>query len=66
MIHTYVPYLLLPYNKSIKVVEPISLKKRVIEVLSDLIKILPSMITSLTLTVRGSYFIIAISIVNGR
>ncbi|MCM2990339.1 YafY family transcriptional regulator [Bacillus safensis] len=38
MIHKYVPYLLLPYNKSIKVVEPISLKKRVIEVLSDLIK----------------------------
>ncbi|AWI35849.1 DeoR family transcriptional regulator [Bacillus safensis FO-36b] len=38
MMHTYVPYLLLPYNKSIKVVEPISLKKRVIEVLSDLIK----------------------------
>ncbi|CRG02945.1 Uncharacterised protein [Streptococcus pneumoniae] len=24
MIHTYVPYLLLPYNKSIKVIEPIS------------------------------------------
>lgn len=38
MIHTYVPYLLLPYNKSIKVIEPISLKKRLIEVLSELIK----------------------------
>ena len=38
MIHTYVPYLLLPYNKSIKVIEPVSLKKRLIEVLSELIK----------------------------
>lgn len=37
-IHTYVPYLLLPYNKSIKVIEPLSLKKRIIEVLSELIK----------------------------
>ncbi|XXM72326.1 helix-turn-helix transcriptional regulator [Lysinibacillus sphaericus] len=37
MIHTYVPYLLLPYNKSIKVIEPISLKKRIVEVLSELI-----------------------------
>lgn len=38
IIHTYVPYLLLPYNKSIKVIEPISLKKRLIEVLSELIQ----------------------------
>ncbi|RCW77144.1 helix-turn-helix transcriptional regulator [Saliterribacillus persicus] len=38
MIHTYVPYLLLPYGKSIRVIEPISLKKRMIEVLSELIK----------------------------
>ena len=38
MMHTYVPYLLLPYNKSIKVIEPISLKERLIEVLSELIK----------------------------
>lgn len=38
MLHTYVPHLLLPYNKSIKVIEPISLKKRLIEVLSELIK----------------------------
>ncbi|MGM0846534.1 MAG: helix-turn-helix transcriptional regulator [Bacillota bacterium] len=37
IIHTYVPYLLLPYNKAIKVIEPISLKKRLIEVLSELI-----------------------------
>ncbi|MGD6965579.1 helix-turn-helix transcriptional regulator [Rossellomorea vietnamensis] len=37
IIHTYVPYLLLPYNQSIKVIEPISLKKRLIEVLSELI-----------------------------
>lgn len=38
ILHTYVPYLLLPYNKSIKVIEPISLKKRLIEELSELIK----------------------------
>ena len=38
MLHTYVPYLLLPYNKSIKVIEPISLKKKLIEVLTELIK----------------------------
>ncbi|ASK64109.1 DNA-binding transcriptional regulator [Virgibacillus phasianinus] len=38
MMYTYVPYLLLPYGKSIQIVEPISLKKRIIEVLSDLIK----------------------------
>ncbi|UOY89272.1 helix-turn-helix transcriptional regulator [Bacillus glycinifermentans] len=38
MIHTYVPHLLLPYGKSIRVIEPISLKKRLIEVLSELIK----------------------------
>lgn len=38
ILHTYVPYLLLPYNKSIKVIEPISLKKRIIEVLSELIE----------------------------
>jgi predicted DNA-binding transcriptional regulator YafY len=37
IIHTYVPYLLLPYNTSIKVIEPISLKKRMIEVLTELI-----------------------------
>ena len=37
-VHTYVPYLLLPYNKSIKVIEPMSLRKRLIEVLSELIK----------------------------
>ncbi len=38
VIHSYVPYLLLPYNQSIKVIEPISLKKRLVEVLSELIK----------------------------
>ncbi|MGF2614481.1 YafY family transcriptional regulator [Rossellomorea vietnamensis] len=38
VIHTYVPYLLLPFNKSIKVIEPVSLKKRLIEVLSELIE----------------------------
>ncbi|WP_077309169.1 helix-turn-helix transcriptional regulator [Terribacillus halophilus] len=37
MLHSYVPYLLLPYNKSIKVIEPISLKTRLVEVLSELI-----------------------------
>ncbi|MEI2666989.1 helix-turn-helix transcriptional regulator [Rossellomorea sp. LJF3] len=38
IIHTYVPYLLLSYNTSIKVMEPISLKKRLVEVLSELIE----------------------------
>ncbi|MNJ49586.1 hypothetical protein D3C77_448240 [compost metagenome] len=31
MIHTYVPYLLLPYGKSIQVIEPINLKKRLLK-----------------------------------
>lgn len=35
-IHTYVPYLLLPYGKSIQVIEPISLKQKLIEVLYEL------------------------------
>ena len=38
MLHTFVPYLLLPYGKSIQVIEPISLKKRLVELLTDLIK----------------------------
>ncbi|MGX6443542.1 helix-turn-helix transcriptional regulator [Neobacillus sp. K501] len=38
IVHTYIPYLLLPYGKSIQIIEPISLKKRLIEVLSELIK----------------------------
>ncbi|WP_034756527.1 helix-turn-helix transcriptional regulator [Rossellomorea vietnamensis] len=38
IIHTYVPYLLLQYNTSIKVIEPISLKKRMVEVLTELIE----------------------------
>ena len=36
MIHTFVPFLLLPYGKSIQIIEPISLKKRLIEILSEL------------------------------
>jgi len=36
--HTYIPYLLLPYGKSIQIIEPISIKQRLIEVLSELIK----------------------------
>ncbi len=38
ILHTYVPYLLLPYGKSIQVIEPISFKKKLIEVLSELIQ----------------------------
>lgn len=38
IMHTYLPNLLLPYGKSIRVIEPISLKKRLIEVLSELIR----------------------------
>ncbi|RLL48098.1 YafY family transcriptional regulator [Oceanobacillus piezotolerans] len=38
MLHTFVPYLLLAYGKSIQVIEPISLKKRLVEVLTDLMK----------------------------
>lgn len=38
IVHTYIPYLLLPYGKSIQIIEPMSLKKRLIEVLSDLIQ----------------------------
>ncbi|MYL56237.1 WYL domain-containing protein [Virgibacillus halodenitrificans] len=37
MIHTYVPYLILPYGKSIQVIQPMSLKDRLIEILSELI-----------------------------
>lgn len=37
MIHKYVPHLLLPYGKSIQVIEPVSLKERIVEVLSELI-----------------------------
>ena len=36
-VHTYVPYLLLPYGKSIQVIEPISLKQKLIELLYELI-----------------------------
>ncbi|PAD68239.1 DNA-binding transcriptional regulator [Bacillus sp. 7586-K] len=38
MLDTFVPNLLLPYGKSIQVIEPISLKKKLIEVLTELIK----------------------------
>ncbi|AWB46589.1 DNA-binding transcriptional regulator [Paenibacillus sp. CAA11] len=36
-LHRYVPYLLLPYGKSVQVIEPISLKQKLIEVLYELI-----------------------------
>ncbi|MNP26015.1 hypothetical protein D3C76_1188460 [compost metagenome] len=36
-IYTYLPYVLLPYGKSIQVIEPISLKHKIIEVLEELI-----------------------------
>ncbi|MGG4547284.1 YafY family protein [Rossellomorea marisflavi] len=37
IVHAYIPNVLLPYGKSIQVVEPVSLKKRLVEVLSELI-----------------------------
>ncbi len=38
IVYTYVPYLLLPYGKSIQVIEPLSLKEKIIETLLELIK----------------------------
>ena len=38
ILHTHIPYLLLPYGKSIQIIEPISLKQRLIEVLSEFIE----------------------------
>lgn len=38
ILHTYIPHLLIPYGKAIQVIEPLSLKKRFVEVLSELIK----------------------------
>ncbi|WP_313804298.1 YafY family protein [Cytobacillus sp.] len=38
MILTYVPHLLLPYGKSIQIIEPANLKQKLIEVLSEFIK----------------------------
>lgn len=38
IIYTYVPYLLLPYGQSIQVIEPLSLKEKIIETLLELIK----------------------------
>lgn len=38
MMYTYVPHLLLPYGTAIQIIEPISFKKRFVEVLSKLVK----------------------------
>lgn len=38
ILHTHVPHILLSYGKSIRIVEPISFKERLIEVLSELIQ----------------------------
>ncbi|MGL5755873.1 MAG: helix-turn-helix transcriptional regulator [Paraclostridium sp.] len=38
VIHTYVPNLLLPYGKSIQIIEPLSLKQKMIETLLELVK----------------------------
>lgn len=38
VIYKYVPNLLLPYGKSIQIIEPLSLKKKIIEVLLELIE----------------------------
>ena len=38
IMHTYIPHLLLPYGKSIQIVEPMSFKKRLIDVLSELLQ----------------------------
>lgn len=38
ILHSVVPYLLIPYGKSIQIIEPISFKNRIIEVLSELIE----------------------------
>lgn len=37
IIYKYIPNILIPYGKSIKIIEPISLKEKMIEILSDLI-----------------------------
>lgn len=37
-LHTYVPYLLLTYGKSIQVIEPQSLKKKLVAVASELME----------------------------
>ncbi|UKS63570.1 helix-turn-helix transcriptional regulator [Rossellomorea marisflavi] len=37
IVHTHIPHLLLPYGKSIQIIEPVSLKKRIVEVLSEYI-----------------------------
>lgn len=38
IIYKYVPYLLLPYAKSVQVIEPLSLNQKMVEVLEELIK----------------------------
>lgn len=38
ILHKHVPYLLLPYGKSIQIIEPLTLKQRLIEVLSEFIE----------------------------
>lgn len=38
VIDTYIPYLLLPYGKSIQIIKPLSLKPKVVEVLEELTK----------------------------
>ncbi len=38
IIYKYVPYLLLPYVKSVQVIEPLSLNQKMVEVLEELIK----------------------------
>lgn len=38
VIHTYVPNLILPYGKSIQIIEPLSLKEKMIETLLELVK----------------------------
>lgn len=37
IIYKYIPNILLPYGKSIKIIEPVSLKQKMVEILSDLI-----------------------------
>lgn len=38
ILHTYVPTMLLPYGKSVEIIEPTSFKEKMVEVLSELIK----------------------------
>lgn len=38
ILHTYVPTMLLPYGKSVEIIDPTSFKEKMVEVLSELIK----------------------------